>query len=726
MTEASPYEFSASDESTDTVAVGAHHLRAGGVSVIVTINPDTMPTIVYWGSDLGDLGDLALSEVLATTAPRLDNTVDVPHRVGIVPEASSGWLGAPGLHGHRSDGSSWSPKFARVIHTVQDYTLTSHGIDVTAGLELVVVLELTESGLLRARAEVINTANSEYIVDRLVVTLPVPPVAGEILDQTGRWAKERIPQRRDIVVGTHLRESRRGRTGADAATVLVAGERAFGFQSGEVWGIHVGWSGNHVSYVERHNDGQTLLGGGELLLPGELTLAAGESYSTPWVYGSHGIGLDQQAARFHAYLRSRPQHPKSVRPVTLNVWEAVYFDHRLDTLLELADRAAEVGVERYVLDDGWFRHRRSDDAGLGDWYVDEDVWPNGLGPLVERVREHGMEFGLWFEPEMVNPDSDLAREHPEWVMQTGGRMPLEARRQHVLNVAIPGAYDYLLERISSLVTEYEIDYIKWDHNRDLIDAGSVSRGGAAGVHEQTGAVYRLLSELRRRHPRLEIESCSSGGARVDLGILEHTDRVWASDCIDPLERQQILRWTAQLLPPELVGNHIAGPRSHTTSRTHDLSFRATTALFGHLGVEWNIAQATDAERTELGQWIALHKRFRQLIHTGRVLRVDSPDDDVNVSGVLAGDASEALVEIAMCARPVTWPPSAIRIPGLDPESRYRVTAVGPDAPRTVPPASPAWQRKEGIVLTGRALGLVGIQVPPLHPEHAALAHIMEL
>ncbi|WP_166998882.1 alpha-galactosidase [Paramicrobacterium fandaimingii] len=708
----------------DATTTEAVHLRAGGVSLVVDIAHGAMPSIVHWGSDLGPLSDLELRELIVATAPRRDNSVDVPVRVGVVPEASSGWLGAPGLQGHRSDGTAWSPKFSETEHEVQGATLISRGHDDQAGLDLAVELELTASGLLRARADVVNAGESEYFVDRLVVTFPVAPVASEILDQTGRWSKERIPQRRDITVGTHLRESRRGRTGADAATVLIAGERGFSFQNGEVWGLHVGWSGNHVSYVERHNNGLTLLGGGELLLPGEVALGAGEQYSTPWVYGAHGIGLDEQAQRFHSYLRSRKQHPSSVRPVTLNVWEAVYFDHRLDTLLELAQRASDVGIERYVLDDGWFRHRRRDNAGLGDWFVDEDVWPDGLAPLVDRVRELGMQFGLWFEPEMVNLDSDLARAHPDWILQTGGRLPPEARTQQVLNVAIPEAYEYLLDRISRLVDEYSIDYIKWDHNRDLIEPGAAQRGGAAGTHEQTHAVYQLLRELKRRHPDLEIESCSSGGARVDLGILEVTDRVWASDCIDPLERQQIQRWTAQLLPPELVGCHISGPRSHTTSRTHDLSFRATTALFGHFGVEWNIAEASERERAELAEWILLHKRFRHLIHTGRVVRPDVPDDEVTVSGVIAADGSEALFDIAMLGRPASWPPSAVRLPGLDPTRQYRVMAVGPDAPTAADGATPAWQRPDGIVLSGRVLGRVGIQIPPLKPEHAALAHLV--
>jgi alpha-galactosidase len=220
------------------------------------------------------------------------------------------------------------------------------------------------------------------------------------------------------------------------------------------------------------------------------------------------------------------------------VWEAVYFDHDLDRLTELARRAAAVGAERYVLDDGWFGSRREETRGLGDWTVSPEVWPDGLAPLADRVHDLGMQFGLWFEPEMVNPDSDLYRAHPEWVLGAA-RLPPSWRHQQVLNLAHPDAYAYILERLDALLTEYDIAYLKWDHNRDVVDAP---------VHAQTLAVYRLLDELRARHPGVEIESCSSGGARVDLGILARIDRVWGSDSNDALERQHIQRWTALLLP----------------------------------------------------------------------------------------------------------------------------------------------------------------------------------
>jgi alpha-galactosidase len=693
------------------------------VSLVLDIPSDALPSILHWGADLGQTSADDLRDLAATVSPLLENAVDVPVRVSMIPEHSAGWLGAPGLQGSRS-GRDWSPRFDEVRYEHDGSTVTAIATDAVAKLELVIETELTASGVLRSRATLTNRADDVYEVQRLVVTLPVPPVATESLDQAGRWAKERVPQRRDITVGTHLRESRRGRTGADAATVLIAGEAGFGFgpSTGEVWGLHVGFSGNHVSYLERMTSGKTLLGGGELVLPGEVVLGRDESYTTPWIFGSWGRGLDEHARRFHEWLRARPQHPRSVRPVTLNVWEAVYFDHRLEPLLQLAHHAADAGVERYVLDDGWFAGRRSDNAGLGDWVVDATVWPDGLHPLVNRVRELGMQFGLWFEPEMVNPNSDLARSHPEWILQTGGRLPLEQRQQQVLNLAIGEAYDYILTAISSLVDEYAIDYLKWDHNRDLVDAGSTATG-TAGVSAQTHAVYRLFAELKAKHPHLEIESCSSGGARVDFGVLEYTDRVWASDCIDPLERQGILRWTGQLLPPELVGSHIGSPRSHTTGRRHDLSFRASTALFGHFGVEWNISKATDAERTELAEWIALHKRFRPLIHSGRTVRVDHPVTELAVHGIVASDGAEALFEFALLGRPSTWPPGLVRIPGLEPERRYRVRSVGPRAPFSTNNTAPTWQSDEGMVLSGRALAAVGVQAPPLQPEHSALVHI---
>jgi alpha-galactosidase len=371
--------------------------------------------------------------------------------------------------------------------------------------------------------------------------------------------------------------------------------------------------------------------------------------------------------------------------------------------------AARVGVERFVLDDGWFSHRRDDTAGLGDWYVDDGVWPGGLAPLIEHVTGLGMEFGIWVEPEMVNPDSDLCRAHPDWVLAPGdGTLPPTSRNQQVLDLANPGAYGYILDRLDELLRDNDVAFVKWDHNRDLI---------GVRAHAQTLAVYRLLDELRAGHPGVEIESCSSGGGRTDLEILARTDRVWASDCNDALERQTIQRWTALLLPLELIGAHVGPPHSHTTGRTQDLSFRVATALFGHFGIEWDIASASPAEQEAVAGAVAFYKSVRGLLHTGTLVRGDLADPSATLSGVVSG--AEALFCYAQLTSSARTLPPPVRLPGLDPARRYEVTPVAPGG-------APRVQQREDItpaVLSGRALSEVGVRPPVLTPEQAWLVHL---
>ncbi len=713
------------DDAAARTAPDVVHLRAAGVSLVLDCRGPRLPRVLHWGPAFGELGADDLDDLgLAAVPPTVMGGPDQPVPLSIVPEHAVGWLGLPGLRGHR-DGADWSPLFTvesvKASVDADAGTVSVAAVDAAAQLRLVLTVALTPSGLVRAQAALHNDGSgSPYTLDGLVLTLPVPPTAGELLDLSGRWSRERAPQRTPFTIGTRLRDSRRGRTGADATLFLAAGEPGFGFRSGAVWAVHVAWSGNHRTYAERLPSGESLLGGGELLLSGEVRLRPGESYETPVLYGSYGVGLDELSGRFHGFLRARPTHPRSPRPVVMNTWEAAYFDHDLSKLTALADAGAEVGAERFVLDDGWFGSRRDDTSGLGDWYVSPDVWPDGLGPLITHVRALGMEFGLWVEPEMVNPDSDLARAHPEWILATGGRMPPPSRSQQVLDLAHPGAYAYILERLDALLAEYDIAYLKWDHNRDLVDAGHLP-GGEPGVHAQTVAVYRLLDELRSRHPRVEVESCSSGGARLDLGILERTDRVWASDCIDALERQAIQRWTGLLLPPELVGSHVGAGRAHTTSRTHDLSFRAGTALFGHFGIEWDLTAATAQERSDLAAWVALYKELRDLIHTGTVVRVDSPDPALVVHGVVAPDGSDAVFQVATVATSSLSPLARTVLPGLVAGARYRVSALAPGhAPASADVRRPAWLDTGGVTLPGDVLAHAGVQLPSMHPDQLLL------
>ncbi len=704
------------------------HLRAGGVSLVVASQSDGMPYVAHWGADLGALSPADLDDLVLLARPQLmPNTVDEQHPVGLLPEHWTGWAGTPGVTGSR-DGAHWSPRF-RVVDvrsSVGDAPVAHRAaltlVDDQAGLTVLLEIELLVTGLVRVRAAARNDTESTYRLEALEPALPVPGRADELLDFTGRHIRERSPQRRRLSVGAHQREGRRGRTGTDATLLMVAGEPGFGFRTGEVWGAHVAWSGNHRTRAERSPQGVTLLAGGELLLPGEVALAAGESYRSPWLYGAYGVGLDALAGRIHGYLRSRPHHPRRPRPVTLNTWEAVYFDHDQDRLATLATVAAEVGVERFVLDDGWFHARRDDHAGLGDWWVDPDVWPAGLHPIVEHVQALGMEFGLWVEPEMVNPDSDLAREHPDWILQTGDRLPVESRFQQVLDLGNPDAWQLVLSRLDALLTDYDIAYLKWDHNRDLVDAGSGPRR-APGVHRQTRAFYALVDELRRRHPGIEIESCSSGGGRIDLEVLDRTDRVWTSDCNDPLERQSIQRWTGLLVPPEMLGAHVGPARAHTTGRTHDLSFRAGTALFGHLGVEWDLASATADERRELAGWIAAHKQLRPLLATGAVVHSDHPDPGVWLHGVVAVDRTEGVFAVVAMAQSPTAPPGRIPLPGLDETLTYRVDPLPPGhLPQTPADNRPPWW-DSGATVRGSVLAAAGLEVPALDPEHLVLLRV---
>jgi alpha-galactosidase len=704
---------------------GLLHLRADGSSLLLDASGPGPVTVPHWGPDLGpDLSQATLAALAASTVPAVPRgTQDVPVPVGLLPAYATGDPGRPGLLGSRA-GRDFSPLFAGpAIERRGPQQVVITAADPVAALALRTEIELAPAGLLRIRHVLTNTGAEPYTVDGLRVALPVPARAAELLDFTGHWSRERSPQRHPLPMGSWVRESRAGRTGHDATIGLCAGTPGFGFGAGEVWCVHVAWSGDHETYAERTPRGVGRIGGGELPQPGEIIVPPGAAYATPWLCAAYsGRGLDGISAAFHGWLRSRPAHPTRPRPVTLNVWEAVYFAHDLGTLTALADIAGAVGVERFVLDDGWFSGRRDDTAGLGDWEVDREVWPDGLAPLISHVRRSGMEFGLWVEPEMVNPDSDLYLAHPDWVLAADGRLPLLARDQLVLDLARPEVFDHLLDRLDALLTEHNIAYLKWDHNRDLVDAGrsGADRRGPPGVHEQTLAVYRLLDELRRRHPGVEIESCASGGGRVDLEILQRTDRVWASDSNDALERQSIQRWTGVFLPPELIGAHVAAPRSHTTGRTHSLDFRAATALFGHQGLEWDLRAASDAELAAVRSCLDFVRDWRAVLHGGVTVRADRADPASWVHGVVAPDGSRALYAFVQLTTSALAVPEPARLPGLDPDRRYTVRPAYPAGePATGHRDPPPWLAA-GTELPGRVLAATGLPMPLLHPEQALL------
>ncbi len=694
-----------------------HHLRAAGSSFVLDARGTRLPAIVHWGADLGALDDHELTALADSAVPAVGpSSIDEPLRLTILPAPTDGWSGAPALRGFwAATGAGLSPLVLRTA------TGGAHGIHLTctdAASTLVVEteIELSAEGVLRLRHTLRNTSGDVLELAGLEIALPVPDRAREVLDFAGLWTHERRPQRLVPGFGTWTRETRHGRPGHDDPFLTVVGTPGFGFRSGEVWATHLAWSGDKAVRVDRQTLGPALLSSGELLAPGEVRLAPGESYASPWAVAAWSAeGLDGLSARLHPFVRSRSTI-RGPRPVVLNTWEAVYFDHDLAVLARLVEAAGRAGVERFVLDDGWFTGRRDDRRALGDWTVDASVWPDGLHPLIALVHEQAMDFGLWVEPEMVNPDSDLARAHPDWVL---GTAPAPTwRHQRTLDLANPEAYAFVLGRLLALLREYPIAYLKWDHNRDLLEPVA---------HRQVTAVYRLMDEVRAAAPGLEIESCASGGARIDLGILERVERFWTSDTNDPLERQQIQRWTGVLIPPEYLGSHLGAARAHTTGRTADLAFRAATALFVGAGIEWDLLAADEAELAQIGSWTAAYRERRAELHGGTVVRGDLSDPALLLHGVVAPDRSRALFAYVALAAPEHALPAPVRFVGLSPGRTYRVrpwTLVAP--PACLQDTQPAWLTAGEASLPGRVLTQVGLPMPLLLPQQALLLEVVAI
>lgn len=681
-----------------------HHLRAAGVSLVLDSRGAAVPAIVHWGRDLGALSDEHLRALADASIPAVGpSSIDAALRLTLVSALADGWSGRPAVTIDPAPRGPWEVSTSR-----DGDALTVHAR--WGGIQISIRLALSPQGVLTQRTTVRNTSDIPLALDGVAAVLPVPARARELLDFSGRWVHEREPQRLTPGHGVWLRETRHGRGGHDAPFLMAVGTAGFDFESGEIWAMHVAWSGDVNQWFERTDLGPNVLAGGERIE--RQTLAAGSEYVSPDVVAVWSdAGMNGLSDRLHPWIRSWSSIRRP-RPITLNTWEAVYFDQSLQRLAPLVARAAEVGVERFVLDDGWFHGRTDDRRALGDWVVDADRWPHGLAPLIERVRSAGMEFGLWVEPEMVSTDSDLARAHPDWLLTDPSSVTW--RWQHVLDLARPEVAEHLFTRLDALLSTHEIAYLKWDHNRDLL---------VADTGRQVRAVYALIDRLRAAHPDVEIESCASGGARIDLGILRRVERVWTSDTNDPVDRQRIQRWTGVLIPPEYLGSHLGDATAHVTGRTATLGFRLATALFGHAGIESDLTQLSEADLRRVREWTELHRRHRALLHAGRTVRIDSPDPAILAHGTIAQDRTEALFSVAVIDTTDTALPPPLRLAGLDADRTYAVRAIELGEPaRAVQDAPPPWLA-QGVRLPGRTLTEIGLTMPLLTPASALVLHV---
>jgi len=611
--------------------------------------------------------------------------------LSLFPTFGVGWYGTSALLAHR-DGQDFAQAITacEVAWTDPGRALQVRLTDTVAGLLVEIDLALEfDSDVLTVSTRLTNTGAGVLDVQWLAAAvLPLPAQAAKVRHYGGRHNAEFLLQEEALARGIWRRENRRGLTSHDAFPGAVVITPGAGAHAGLAFGAQLAWSGNHAQTIEWLEDGRFQWQLGEWLAPGEVRLAQGEQIASPQVLATCSTGgLNGVASGFHKAIRARLSWPEGVmspRPVGLNTWEGVYFDLDPAALMDMAEAAAGAGVERFILDDGWFQGRRNDRAGLGDWWTDTKVFPDGLGPLARRVNDLGMSFGLWVEPEMVNPDSDLFRNHPEWALQIAGRPLLTARNQLVLDLSRPEVADYLLEKIGALLDSLPIAYLKWDHNRDLTTAGS---SGRPAYRRQTLAAYDLMARIREGWPQVEIEACAGGGGRIDAGVLQYTHRVWTSDCIDAVSRVAIQRGFLQFFPQEIMGSHVGAAQAHTTGRSQTLDFRAAVALPGHFGVELDPRRLDGAETAHLKGWIDLYKSLRGHLHQGQVWLGEGEDSLV----WQAHGAADDLLLFVYRMGPMTqkWP-TDLALPMVARDRVYRIEEVRPGPVQARPPPRYFW------------------------------------
>ncbi len=681
------------------------------------------PAILYWGSRLSEATSPDMLSLLATRQ-ELQACQAQEALITLSPEAATGFMGSPGVQMHRS-GRQWAIYAKTKSVNLVDNQLTiisqCHG----AEIQLTHCLALHAStDVLTATTAITNIGSSALWLDRCdAPCIPLPMRYNKILGFTGRWANEFQQVSIDRFPGAYVRENRSGRTSHDSFPGVVVHTEDTNESSGSAYGLHLGWSGNHQLRIEEQHTGQAYAQLGELFFPGEMSLEPGEKYCSPTLYGiSTAHGFSAISESFHGYVRASLTDKRvrnKVRPVHFNTWEAVYFDLSYDRLCELADVAAEVGAERFVLDDGWFKNRKSDKAGLGDWFVDNTVFEDGLGPLIDHVKAKNMEFGLWVEPEMVNPDSDLYRAHSDWVLNADPAPLILSRNQLVLDLTRTEVQTYLFERLDALLTEYSISYLKWDMNRAVYQPNN--QGGRAVGHYQTNALYTLLGRLRAAHPAVEIESCSSGGGRADFGILGFTDRIWTSDSNDALDRLRIQKGFSMFFPAEVMGAHIGPGVCHITGRILSMETRAGVAMFGHMGIEANLLEMDDDQTETLKAGVALHKKHRQLIHSGNLVRLNTQSNE-NGFGIIAQDGGEALFSYTQLDSLSHSVGGRLQFIGLDSNCLYQVSIVWPQEPKSY--STSILDVINGSVISGEALTKAGIQLPIMHPASLLVFHLI--
>ncbi len=536
----------------------------------------------------------------------------------------------------------------------------------------------------------------------------------EMITLTGAWARERRIQREKVHFGTQAVSSIRGKSSHQEHPFMALVTPETTHDAGEVYAMHFVYSGNFRAQTERtpHNTVRMSMGINEEYFSWKLE--GGEHFQTPetvMVYSAGG--LTGMTHCFHDFYRDhliRSPYLHKPRPILINNWEATYFDFDTDKLLAIAAEAKKAGIEMLVMDDGWFGHRNSDNSSLGDWYVNEEKLQGGLPHLVEEVKKLGLKFGIWFEPEMISPDSELYKEHPDWALQLQGREPAQSREQYVLDLSRKEVRDHVYDKVAKILHSAPIDYVKWDMNRELCDVGNAILPGDQQqelFHRFVLGVYDLQERLVQEFPDLLLENCSGGGARFDPGMLYYSPQIWCSDNNDAIERLRIQEGTALCYPLSTMGAHIGDVPYGMVGRTTSMATRAAVALAGTFGYELDITKLPQEEKAQIPGQVELYHRYHELVAEGDYYRLHSWDGEETYDCymVVSKDQKEALVTYVQVLAKSTARSLMIGLRGLCSDARYSVEPVA-----LTPEAAAAGKPEDVLQMYGDELMQCGLQV----------------
>lgn len=540
-----------------------------------------------------------------------------------------------------------------------------------------------QGGIIARSAKITNNgAETVHLTTAMSLCLDLPDCDYEWLQFSGSWARERHLKVRKLEQGITSVESTRGASSHEHNPFVILKRPSTDENKGEAIGFSLVYSGNFLAQaeVDTHDVTRVLIGINPFCF--DWKLASGGSFQTPeavMVYTADGLNdLSQTYHKLYqkrlarGYWRDRP------RPILINNWEATYFDFNEDKLVKIAQKAKECGVELFVLDDGWFGKRTSDTAGLGDWVPNTDLLPNGITGLSHRIEELGMKFGLWIEPEMTNMNSDLYRAHPDWILHVPGRHPSECRHQYVLNYSRPEVVDYIYNMLAKILTEGKVSYIKWDMNRYITECYSVALPAdqqGEVFHRYILGVYSLYERLTTNFPHILFESCASGGARFDPGLLYYAPQGWTSDDSDAVERLKIQYGTSYCYPVSSMGSHVSVIPNHQVYRNTPLHTRANVAYFGTFGYELDLNKLAAEEQEEVKEQIKFMKQYREVIQFGTFYRLNSPfNGNVTSWMVVSEDKKTAIVGWYRVLNGINLPYSRVQLQGLN--SDYCYETVG--------------------------------------------------